>query len=458
MPNDTRILLVDDDPDQLRLLAHHLQTAGWQTATAHTGAQALDRLALFRPHLVITDLRMEGMDGMTLAERIRAHVPGLPVIILTAYGTIPEAVAATQRGVQDFLTKPLQPPVLLEKIRDALAQAMPPVGEEGDEAEEWRRALLTRSSAMEDVLERARLIANGDASILIRGASGTGKEVLARAVHRGSARADGPFVAVNCGAIPESLLESELFGHRKGAFTGATSDHQGLVQAAQGGTLLLDEIGDMPLSLQAKLLRFLQERQVRPVGATQGIDVDVRVMSATHRDLAEEMGAGRFREDLYYRLHVVSLELPRLAERSEDIPLLADRFLREVATPDQRVQGFTAEAMERLVSQPWPGNIRQLKNTVEQLVALTNPPLIAGDLVEQTLGQDPMASEGGLPSLAEARQSFERDYLERILRTAEGNVARAARLAQRNRTELYKLLHRHGLDPALFKPSASHFG
>jgi two-component system response regulator GlrR len=305
---------------------------------------------------------------------------------------------------------------------------------------------------MRELLERARLVAATDASIFIAGASGTGKELLARAIHRASPRADKPFVAINCAAIPENLLESELFGHRKGAFTGAAYEHRGLFQAAEGGTVFLDEIGDMPLPLQAKLLRVLQERQVRPVGAVQDISVDVRVVSASHRDLESGLKEGWFREDLYYRLNVVALQLPLLAERREDIPALASHFLRDVAVRYAKtVTALAPEAMELLVGAPWPGNVRQLQNVIEQAIALSTSAIIPASLIQSALRSEPAA----WASLDEARREFERDYLVRLLRLTQGGVANAARLAQRNRTEFYKLLERHELDPKLFKGSSA---
>jgi two-component system response regulator GlrR len=291
-------------------------------------------------------------------------------------------------------------------------------------------------------------VAESDASVLIYGDSGTGKELLARAIHRASRRAERPFVAVNCGAIPGELLESELFGHARGAFTGAVAAHKGLFQAADGGTLLLDEIGDMPLPLQVKLLRVLQESEVRPVGSTQAMPVDVRVISATHRDLEEQRASGRFREDLYYRLNVVSLHLPTLAERREDIPLLAAYLLRKLAEQYRKpVPTLAPDAMALLVAAPWPGNVRQLLNLLEQAVALTPTPIIPATLVQNALKEDAAV----LVPFEEARKSFERDYLARLMKITGGNVTQAAQLAKRNRTEFYKLLQRHRLEPAMFK-------
>ena len=444
------ILLVDDDRDILKLLAMRLNGSGYEVQAVSSGHEALAALAASRPQLVITDLKMDGMDGMALFDAIHSTSPTLPVIILTAHGTIPEAVAATKRGVFGFLPKPFDSQALLEQVAQALKLSAG-IGATGagsaDDA--WRSGIVTASAVMEDVLGRARLVAQSDASVFIYGASGTGKELLARAIHRASARAAGPFVAVNCAAIPEALMESELFGHKKGAFSGAVYDHKGLLQSADGGTLFLDEIGDMPLSLQVKLLRALQERQVRPVGSTETVEVDIRVISATHRSLEQRIAERQFREDLYYRLNVVALTIPALAERPEDIVPLALHFLKQVAARYRKaINSFAPEALEQLLAAPWPGNVRQLQNVVEQTVALATNGVIPASLVQSALNH----RASGLTSLDQAKRAFERDYLVRILKIARGNVAQAAKLAQRNRTEFYKLLERHGLEPGLFKP------
>jgi two-component system response regulator GlrR len=442
-----RILIVDDDSDLLRLLTFRLEGAGYTVESAGSAEQALARLSASTPQLVITDLRMSGMDGMALFENIHKSNPALPVIILTAHGTIPDAVAATQRGVFGYLTKPFDSRELLQQTERAIALGGSQA-EKTDGDTQWRVDIITRSPAVESILGRARLVAASDASVLIRGDSGTGKELLARAVHRASPRATKPFVAVNCGAIPEQLLESELFGHMRGSFTGAARDYKGLFQAADGGTVFLDEIGDMPLALQVKLLRVLQDREIRPIGSTQTIQVDVRIVSATHRNLEEAIKSGRFREDLYYRLNVVSFVLPPLSERREDIPVLATYFLSTLAEKYKKpLNGFASEAMEILVKSSWPGNVRELYNVVEQAVALSTTSIVPPALVESAI----RGQTAELSSFEAARSEFEREYLAKLLKITGGNVTQAARLAKRNRTEFYKLLQRHHLDPKLFK-------
>lgn len=377
------LLLVDDDTSLLKLLEMRLTSEGFTVTTAENGPEALRQLLRNKIDLVISDLRMDEMDGIALFKAIQQQQPGLPVIILTAHGSIPEAVSATQEGVFSFLTKPVDRDALYRAIDEALALTQPA----GDER--WREAIVTRSPLMLRLLEQAKMVAQSDVSILLSGQSGTGKEILAKAIHAASPRAHAPLVAINCGALPELLLESELFGHARGAFTGAVSQREGLFQAADGGTLFIDEIGDMPLSLQVKLLRVLQERKVRPLGSDRDRAIDVRILSATHHDLPKAMAAGEFREDLYYRLNVVSLKLPPLHERAEDIPLLAQHLLRLAAQRHKPfVRSFSADAMRRLVAAGWPGNVRQLVNVIEQCVALTSTPVIGDALVAQALADD----------------------------------------------------------------------
>ncbi|MDN3524580.1 two-component system response regulator GlrR [Halomonas sabkhae] len=443
------ILLVDDDVSLLKLLGMRLESRGYRVTTAESGRAALKQLEAERPDLVLSDMRMDEMDGMALFQEIQRRLPGLPVIILTAHGSIPDAVSATRQGVFGFLTKPVDREELFATIEDALTQTAAGSGDD----DSWRAAIITRSPDMERVLEQARMVAASDVSVLVTGPSGSGKELMAGAIHKASRRADKPFIAINCGALPEQLLESELFGHAKGSFTGAISDHEGLFQAADGGTLFLDEIGDMPLTLQIKLLRALQERQIRPLGSTKSIPVDVRLISATHRDLSQAMESGDFREDLFYRLNVVNLRLPPLKERAEDVPLLAKHLVTQAAERHKPfVKGFSKEAVNLLASSAWPGNVRQLVNVVEQCVALTSSPIIPEALVSQAL----VAEENALPTFNDARAGFERSYLIKVLKITEGNVTQAARIAGRNRTDFYKLLARHELEPSTFKGNVSH--
>ena len=441
--SEGRILLVDDDPGLLRLLSIRLRAEGYEVEAVESAHKALAILNRFSPDLVITDLRMDKMDGIGLLKELQTRSPGLRVVIVTAHGTIPDAVVATQSGAFGFLTKPIDKDELMQTVRKAIK-----VSGSVEVEEDWSAEIITRNQAMKEILNQAKMVAATDARVLINGESGTGKELLARAIHNASPRHAQPFVAINCAAMAENLLESELFGHEKGAFTGATRSHKGLFQAAEGGTLLLDEIGDMPMRLQVKLLRVLQEHQVRPVGSTDAIDVDVRVISATHRDLQELMGQGRFREDLYYRLNVVNIKIPTLDQRREDIPLLVAHFLQQIAREaGQERKVYAPEAVEMLVTAEWPGNIRQLYNVVRQNVALSRSPVISAELVQQSLGEH----SGKLLSFSDARDEFTRNYLSQILQITTGNVSQAARLAKRNRTDFYKLLARHDLNPDQFK-------
>ncbi len=443
MNRAARILVVDDDPSFLRLLTLRLNSEGYDTESVESAAHALKSLPRFNPDLVITDLRMDGMDGIALLGELQQRSPGLPVVLLTAHGTIPDAVRATQTGAFTFLTKPIDSQELREKIREALQISAPP--SVTDDA--WRAEIVTRSPVMEEVLATIGRIGPTASSVLIRGESGTGKELAARAIHRASGR-EGPFVAFNCAAIPTDLLESEMFGYARGAFTGATRDHAGLFQQADGGTLFLDEIGEMPAILQAKLLRVLEARQVRPLGSSRAIDIDVRIVSATNRNLESSIRSGEFRDDLYYRLNVITIALPRLAERIEDVPLLVAHCLALIARRNaDTARSMAPDAVSLLVSHDWPGNVRQLFNVVEQTAALSPTKVISAEVVRKALGM----KDAELPSLSEARDEFTRGYLIHLLAATAGNVSRAARLAKRNRTDFYKLLSRHDIDPASFK-------
>lgn len=473
------VLVVDDDESLLTLIAMRLDASGFATVTARNSAEALGRLQATRPQLAIVDLRLqpeagepaadaspaagqpaanehpgehsdEHVSGLALARRMRQLEPLLPVVILTAHGSIPDAVAATREGIAAFLTKPFDGRALVEEVKRLLAERPAP----RPAADDWRARIITRNRAMLALIDELARIARHDATVLVVGPSGSGKELIARAIHEASPRAGRPFVAINCAALPEQLLESELFGHVRGAFSGAVSENPGLFRTAQGGTVLLDEIGDMPLPLQAKMLRVLQERKVRPVGGTRELEVDVRVVAATHRDLTQQLKDGLFREDLFYRLNVVRLTVPPLDSRREDIPLLAQHFLAQIAARYKSpARAFAPDALERLNHARWPGNVRQLYNVVEQCVVIADGPIIAAHLIDRALLASPAGQHGasGILSLAEARAQFEREYLVQLLKLTGGNVSQAARIAKRNRTEFYRLIERHGLHSDLFR-------
>ena len=443
------LLLVDDDPGLLKLLGLRLTSEGYSVVTAESGVEGLRVLNREKVDLVISDLRMDEMDGMQLFAEIQKVQPGMPVIILTAHGSIPDAVAATQQGVFSFLTKPVDKDALYQAIDDALEQSAPATDER------WREAIVTRSPLMLRLLEQARLVAQSDVSVLINGQSGTGKEIFAQAIHNASPRNSKPFIAINCGALPEQLLESELFGHARGAFTGAVSNREGLFQAAEGGTLFLDEIGDMPAPLQVKLLRALQQREIQRVGSDETISVDVRIVAATNRDLAEEIRAGRFREDLYYRLNVVSIMVPSLAERREDIPLLAQHFLHIHGERNRKdVKGFTPLAMDMLLRYDWPGNVRELENAVERAVVLLFGQYVSERELPQAVVESyrppqeisaPLPDGGGGPDEPRTLEDVERDFIIRTVRECGDNKSEAAKRLGISRKTLHTKLKSYGL-------------
>ena len=446
MENDYSILVVDDDEDILALLSKWLGSEGFKVHTSLSGEDALSQLDTLNPNLVITDLFMGGMSGMELLSIIHRDSPLLPVIMLSGQAKIPDAVKATHLGSSAFLTKPINKEELFEQVKKALRLSPDQVDTKLRPNQE--NAIIYRSKVMSDIVDLAELVGDSNVTVFISGATGTGKEVIARAIHDFSGRRDKPFIAVNCGAVPEQLLESELFGHEKGAFTGASAKHEGLFQAANHGTLFLDEIGDMPLSLQVKLLRVLQDFEVRPVGSTRSYPVDVRIISATHQDLDQAVQDGDFREDLYYRLKVVPVEMPALSERREDIPLLASHFLQKRAKQNNtKVKHFAPDAMDYLLAASWQGNIRQLINVVELCVTLSKTETIPLSLVKTALQDQPAP----LQTLKDAKQEFERNYLISVLRLSQGQVASAARIAGRNRTEFYKLLNQHNINPVDFR-------
>ena len=444
-----KILVIDNDPALLKLLTLLLEDSGFQTEVACTGKQALELLSTFQPHLIIADLHIEESNSPNFFKALHKQSPSKPVIILTTNDMLSDAEKSNSSNFS-YLNKPFKREKLLDTIETALSRLQTSDETKSDEDNQWRTGIISQSSVMENLLEQARRIAKSDVSVLIQSDSGTGKELLAQAIHKASLRADAPFIPINCAAIPETLLESELFGHKKGAFTGANHNRTGLFETANGGTLFLDEIGNMPLEFQNKLLRVLEDGKVRPVGSTVTIPVDVRIISATHTDLEAAVEAGDFREDLFYRINIVTLELPPLRDRREDIPRLANHFLqlaRKRAQHTVAACSFSPEAMEALMMAPWPGNIRQLLNVVEQVVALSMTSAISAELIHNALGGK---TQEVIP-FVQARTDFEHDYLVHILQMTQGNVTQAAHLAQRNRTEFYKLLNRHHLEPKFFR-------
>jgi two-component system response regulator GlrR len=421
--------------------------------------------------LAIVDLRLAGQDGITLMEKLHAVHPEMPVIILTGHASVEGAVEAMKRGAYTYLTKPFDPRELILQISRALESR-----KLANENQRLRGLLqekydfaniVAKSDKMQKLLEAVSRIAKSDSTVYIHGESGTGKELIAKAIHLASDRKDKPFVAINCAAIPESLLESELFGHEKGAFTGAVRSTKGLFTQAHEGTLFLDEIGDMPLSIQVKLLRALEERQFYPVGSEKPVSVDVRVVVATKKDLVEEVKKGLFREDLFYRIHVIPIMLPPLKDRPEDIPYLVDHLLRKISAQlKKNVKGLTPKAMQKLMQHDWPGNVRELENTLEYAITMTQRDIVGDELIlqtkistaasspEETVQSQFLPTPGSLKTLKEARAEFEKAYLIRLLQMCDGKATRAAEIAGKYRADFYDLLKKHEIKVADFKKSA----
>ena len=450
-----RILVVDDDEGLLHLLRMRLSALGFSVTPCTGGRDALMAARQETFDIAITDLRLRAEDGLALTEELMQIQPGLPVIILTAHGSIPNAVEAMQRGAFGYLTKPFDDKELKATLDKALIQLR--MTREIQRLKSLVKELyglenvIARSPAMQRLFQQVAQIADSDATILLTGETGTGKEVLARVLHANSRRSKGPFVALNCAAISETLFESELFGHIRGAFTNAVAAKRGLFQSANGGTLFLDEIAEMSLPMQVKLLRAVQEREVREVGADYATKVDVRIIAATNKDLAESVKAGTFRHDLYYRVSVVPLAIPPLRERKDDIPLLAQHFLKQSAKRSNKdVRGFTPAAMHRLMVYPWPGNVRELENAVEKAVVMSRQDMVLPELLP-TAG---VASDIGLKPLTEAKEEFERSYLRNVLQMTGGNISRAAQFAGRYRADFYKMLKKYGLHPSMLKERA----
>ncbi len=448
-----KILVVDDDKNLLELVKMRLESSGYEVSTALQEEDAIEAVKSQVFDLSVVDLQLLHRDGISLMEELHLILPDMPVIILTAYGTIESAVQAMKRGAYSYLTKPFEPQDLLLQIERAmenrrLASEIQRLKELLEERYDFAN-MVARSEKMKRVLEMVSQIAKTESTVFIQGESGTGKELIAKSIHLASGRKDKSFVAINCAALPETLMESELFGHEKGAFTGAIRSKKGLFVQAHGGTLFLDEIGDMPLSIQAKLLRALQERQFYPVGSERPVEVDVRVIVATQKDLESHVKQGLFREDLFYRIHVIPIYLPSLRERKEDIPPLVEYFLKKFNRQMKKeVKGLAPQAMQKLMLYEWPGNVRELENTVEYAVAMTQQDTVTEDFILQPKG---VHSEEFLKPLKEAKDAYERSYLIHLLEICEGNVSKAAKLAGKYRADFYDLLKKHDLKSEDFK-------
>jgi two-component system response regulator GlrR len=447
-----KILVVDDDKNLLELLKLRLESENYEVVAVLKEEDAIKETKQQVFDLSIIDLQLLAMDGISLMDELHLINPEMPVIILTAYGSIESAVEAMKRGAYNYLTKPFDPRELLLQVKNALKSQgllleIKRLKELLNERYDFKN-IVAKSEKMQKVLEKVSLVAKTDSTVAVFGESGTGKELIARAVHFASERKDKPFVAVHSAAIPETLLESELFGYEKGAFTGAIRSSKGFFVQANEGTIFLDEIGDMPLLIQAKLLRVLQEKQFYPLGTEKPVKVDVRVIVATNKNLELEVKEARFREDLFYRIVVIPITVPPLRERKEDIPALIEFFLTEFRQQMKKeVKGISPSAMQKLMLHDWPGNVRELKNTIEYAMTMTRHQVITEDLVLQGKGLSP----DHLTTLKDARDAFEKDYIARLLDITKGNVSKAAKLAGKYRADFYHLLRKHNILPEEFK-------
>jgi len=447
-----KILVVDDDRSILKVIKLRLEAENYQVVTATGAEDALAKAWDEGFDLSLVDLKLIGRNGIELMGDLHKLDPEMPIIILTAHGTIKSAVEAMSRGAFSYLTKPFDYRELLLQTQKSL--------ENRNLSREVKRLqniveekygfdnLIGKSGRMKKVLMQVAQAAKTDSAVYINGESGTGKELIARNLHMASTRGDGQFVAINCAAIPENLLESELFGYQKGAFTGAHQNKKGLFAQAHGGTFFLDEISEMSMNMQAKLLRVLEEKAVHPIGARTTVKVDARILAASNKNLEEEVKAGKFREDLFYRIYVILIYLPPLRERKEDIPLLAAHFLEKYSKQaGKNVTGFSSAASQKLLQHHWPGNVRELENTIEAAVVMGDKDVITEDLILQTQQFD----DEGLKFLKDAKMDFEKNYLIQLITLTKGNVTEAAKLAGKYRADLYELLKKYALDPADFR-------
>jgi DNA-binding NtrC family response regulator len=446
MKRKAKVLVVDDEAIVRESLRDWLSDIGHQVLTAENGPQALEIIQKEEPRIVITDLVMPGMDGIELLKRVKAISPSTEVIVITAYGSIPTAITAMREGAYDYIEKPFCPEraeLLIEKLTEHQRLLEENIALQHKLEERYRfENIIAKSPRMQQVIEVIKVVAKSHATVLITGETGTGKELVAQAIHSQSHRRGKPFIAISCAALPESLLESELFGHEKGSFTGAYAQKKGKFEVANRGTLFLDEIGEMSTNIQVHLLRVLEEKEFTRVGGNEPIKVDVRVISATNRDMKQALAKGQFREDLYYRLNVVNIELPPLRERKEDIILLARHFLKKFALEnDKEVSGFSAEATDFLLKYDWPGNVREMENAIERAIILAQNPVIeVSDLSQQDL------VAAGATSAAKNLKQVEKKHIQDVLAETGGNYTEAARILGISRMTLYNKAKAYGLN------------
>ncbi|HLE21188.1 MAG TPA: sigma-54 dependent transcriptional regulator [Vicinamibacteria bacterium] len=451
-PTGSQVLVVDDDASMQRMLRQRLEREGYAVQTAPNGEEGLDLIRKEVFNLIITDLRMPKLRGDELVRAVSQFNPNIPIIVMTAYGEVNEAVELMQDGIYHYVTKPFDVEDLVLKVKRALDKQITT-----SEARQVRNKIMSRRKSdyivgscpkIEELLTQISIVAQNDVPVIIYGESGTGKELVARAIHYTGKRADRPFVVENCGAIPENLIENELFGHMKGAYTDARTDQKGLFEEAHGGTLFLDEIGELPTTTQVKFLRVLQDGEFKRIGSTRPIRVDVRVIAATNKDLIQAIADKSFREDLFYRLNVIPVHIPPLRERKEDIPLLINHFLTEFNKElGKVVEGFSPAAIQKMMTYQWPGNIRELKNKVKQAMVLTRNNVITA---EDLFFHVPVSSNK-FQSFKEAKREFEKEYISQVLRICQGNISQAARLAKKDRKDFYDVMKKYGIQPEAFR-------
>ena len=451
-----KILVIDDDANILEVLQMRLRSWGYHITIARNGKKAKTILSSTPCNLVIIDLRLSEENGIELMEEIVGYYPNLPIIILTAHGSIESAVEAMGKGAYSYITKPFNNEDLLLHIKKALekqqlTKEIERLRNQLDESQDFKR-IIGNDKRMKEILEKVSKIAKTDCTVAIYGESGTGKELIARAIHHKSNRTKGPFITLNCGAIPEGLFENEFFGHIRGAFPGAYESKEGLFVQGDGGTIFLDGIGNTSLALQVKLLRVLQEREVKPIGGTKSVKVNVRVIVASNTDIQKAVNEGKFREDLFYRIHVVPIYIPPLRERKDDIPLLATYFMTGFSKLLKKdIKGFTPAAIQRMMLYDWPGNIRELQSKVEHAVVMANKDIIA----TEDLFTSANTLKNNFNSYRDAKERFECEYLENLLRINKGNITNASKTAKRYRADIYKLIKKYNINPENYKNDLS---